>query len=106
MLFTVWQETTDLFYGSVLMSTEERVKEIRTIATDIAMLHKWELATGTIANSNGNRVIYMIPNSSLIAALDTQHGEFEIHRNTKGNNHLGAISFDGKSGVKYRKLNL
>lgn len=110
-LYSLIQEekSWDSFYRSlVLMSTEERVKEIRTIATDIAMLHKWELATGTIANSNGNRIIYMIPNSSLIAALDTQHGEFEIHRNTKGNNHLGAISFDGKMKAPRadRKLNL
>ena len=85
------------FYREISSMPEtERIAKINELATKIAELQRWEEATGNLASQNKNRTIFTVPNSNLIAGLDTQHGEFEIHRNQRGNNHLGAISFDGK----------
>ena len=87
----------------------QRVVRIETIARQIATIQRWQPATGSLHSQNRNRTIYIIPNSNLIAAVDTQHGEFEIHTNQGGNNHLGAISFDGirfKPKVSDRRLSV
>lgn len=87
----------DEFYHDISHIAEmERIGRINAIAEWIAQLQRWEEATGNLASQNRNRKVFNIPNSNLLASLDTQHGEFEIHRRQQGNNHLGAISFDGK----------
>lgn len=87
----------DEFYHDISHIAEtERIGRINAIAERIAQLQRWEEATGNLASQNRNRKVFTIPNSNLLASLDTQHGEFEIHRRQRGNNHLGAISFDGK----------
>jgi hypothetical protein len=88
-----WSE----FYHEIsTMQEGERVAKINALATRIAQLQRWEKAIGNLASLNKSRNIYTIPNSNLIIGLDTQHGEFEVHTNQKGNNHLGSLSFDGK----------
>ncbi|MDX2285650.1 MAG: hypothetical protein NW241_15890 [Bacteroidia bacterium] len=88
-----WRE----FYQHIAQLDErERIALIESVADHIAKLQKWEPAAGTLASANRNRTLYKIPGSDLIAGLDTQHGEFEIHRNRSGNNHEGALSLDGK----------
>ncbi len=98
------------FYHEISSIPEtERIAKINVLASKIAELQRWEEATGSLASQNRNRTIFTIPNSNLIVGLDTQHGEFEIHRNQRGNNHLGAISFDGnrfKSARPGRSLNI
>ncbi len=90
---TVWDD----FYKKIpRLNTNERVTEIINIAEKISKIHDWEKATGSLEMNNRNRVIYTIKESDFIVSVDTQHGEFEIHKHKKGNNHLGAISFDGK----------
>ena len=78
------------------MAETERIAKINVIAERIAQIQRWENATGNLAASNRDRTVFVIPNSNLLVGVDTQHGEFEIHRNQQGNNHLGAITFDGK----------
>ncbi len=90
---TVWNS----FYHDIAqLNTNQRVSRIVDIAEKISRIHGWEKATGSLERNNPDRRIYTIPRSDFIVSVDTQHGEFEIHRATKGNNHLGAISFDGK----------
>jgi len=89
----IWKE----FYEEISkLNTNERIDRIKNIAVKIATVHKWIPATGSLQKNNSSRIIYIIPNSNLLIGLDTQHGEFEIHSNKSGNNHLGAVSFDGK----------
>ena len=96
---TVWDD----FYQRISqLNTNERISEIKDIAEKISQIHGWKKATGSLENKNIGRVIYMIDNSDFIVSVDTQHGEFEIHKNRKRNNHLGAISFDGK---KFKESN-
>ncbi|OUD11647.1 hypothetical protein [Thioflexithrix psekupsensis] len=91
---TVW----DTFYKELSkLTVDEKVSRIRQLSTHIAKIQKWEKATGSLEKNNPARIIYTIPNSEFIVSVDTQHGEFEIHKNEKGNNHLGSISFDGKN---------
>ena len=90
---TVWDD----FYRKISqLNTNERIREIKDIAEKISQIHRWKKATGSLEKNNSDRVIYTIENSDFIVSVDTQHGEFEVHKNRKGNNHLGAISFDGK----------
>jgi hypothetical protein len=90
---TVWDD----FYQKISqLDTNERIREIKNIAEKISRIHGWKKATGSLENKNIGRVIYTIENSDFIVSVDTQHGEFEVHKNRKGNNHLGVISFDGK----------
>lgn len=100
-----WEE---FYQDSPLLSPNERVNIFRSLATSIAAIQRWAPATGSLANKNRGKLVYSIPNSNLIAVLDTQHGEFEIHSNSKGNNHLGVISFDGKmkKPISKRELEL
>lgn len=103
---TVWDE----FYQNIpRLNASERVSYIFNISEKIAELHNWEKATGSLEKNNSDRKIYTIPMSDIIVSVDTQHGEFEIHKHTKGNNHLGSISFDGtkfKNAVSTRLLRL
>jgi len=90
---TVWDD----FYQKISrLNANERISEIVDIAEKISKIHGWEKATGSLEKNNISRVIYTIKNSDFIVSVDTQHGEFEIHKYKNGNNHLGAISFDGK----------
>ncbi|RKZ47808.1 MAG: hypothetical protein DRR16_15740 [Candidatus Parabeggiatoa sp. nov. 3] len=92
------EKVWETFYQALSqMDANQRVSKVLTTAAHIAKIQNWERATGSLENNNSNRTIYTIPNSNFIVSVDTQHGEFEIHRNQKGNNHLGALSFDGKS---------
>jgi len=92
------EEVWDTFYQELSrLDANQRVSKVLATAKHIAKIQNWEKATGSLENNNSNRTIYTIPNSNFIVSVDTQHGEFEIHRNQKGNNHFGAISFDGKS---------
>ncbi len=85
------------FYRDVSrLNPDQRVGKIKEMAEKISVIHRWKKATGGLEKNNRDRLIYTIPNSDFIVSVDTQHGEFEIHINQKGNNHLGAISFDGK----------
>lgn len=87
----------DNFYSEIAsLDTGERVAKIEYIVKKIAELQKWEEAKGNLKTQNSDRTIYTIPSSDIIIGVDTQHGEFEIHKNQNGNNHLGSISFDGK----------
>lgn len=87
----------DEFYQDIsILAPGERVARINTMAEQIARLQRWEEATGSLAAQNRNRRVFVIPDSNLLAGLDTEQGEFEIHRNQRGNNHLGAITFDGR----------
>ncbi|MGE0085697.1 MAG: hypothetical protein AB7S75_14910 [Desulfococcaceae bacterium] len=89
----IWEK----FYQKLSqLETNERVGIIRKTAERIADVQKWQNATGNLKVNNRDRMIYTIPNSDFIISVDTQHGEFEIHKYQKGNNHLGAVSFDGK----------
>jgi len=95
------EENTDAtwegFYGDIAtLNSAQRVSKIKEIAEKISIVHRWNKATGSLEKNNRDRLIYTIPSSDFIVSVDTQHGEFEIHINKKGNNHLGAISFDGK----------
>lgn len=100
-----WEE---FYQDSSMLSTNERVNTYRSLAISIAAIQRWIPATGSLAKNNKGKLIYSIPNSHLIAVLDTQHGEFEVHNNIKRNNHLGAISFDGKmkEPISKRELEL
>lgn len=87
----------DEFYHDIsILAPGESIARINTMAELIARLQRWEEATGSIAAQNRNRKVFVIPDSNLLAGLDTEQGEFEIHRNQRGNNHLGAITFDGR----------
>ncbi len=89
----VWEN----FYQEIShLGTNQRIDKITKIVNCIAEIQRWKKATGSLEKRNRDRTIYTIPNSDFIVSVDTQHGEFEIHKNQKGNNHLGAISFDGK----------
>ncbi len=95
------EENTDAtwegFYSDIAtLNSAQRVSKIKEIAEKISIVHRWDKATGSLEKNNRDRLIYTIPSSDFIVSVDTQHGEFEIHINKKGNNHLGAISFDGK----------
>jgi len=91
------EEVWEKFYQEISrLSTNRRIDKIKKIVNCIAEIQGWEKATGSLEKRNRGRTIYTIPNSDFIVSVDTQHGEFEIHKNQKGNNHLGAISFDGK----------
>jgi hypothetical protein len=84
------------FYNELAhLNERERVLKIKTVANQIAAIHRWEPASGTLKSRNASRTIFTIPHSRLIISVDTQHGEFEVHIHKLGNNHLGAISFDG-----------
>jgi hypothetical protein len=90
------------------LNSDQRVSKIKEIAEKISIIHCWDKATGSLERNNRDRLIYIIPSSDFIVSVDTQHGEFEIHINHQGNNHLGAISFDGeiKGSVAGRCLSL
>lgn len=95
-VYSLQIESWESFYFDLSkMATGERVNAIRIVAERIAEVQRWQPATGTLKSGNKNRAIYIIPNSTLVVAVDTQHGEFEIH-DQGGRNHLGAVSFDGK----------
>lgn len=88
-----WNE----FYRAISQRNEqERVSQIRTLAGQIAAIQRWVPATGSLRMRNTDRLIFTVPDSHFIVSVDTDHGEFEVHINQKGNNHLGAVSFDGK----------
>lgn len=85
------------FYNEIHhLSADKRVDKVLKVSKNIAEINQWERASN-LEQRNGNRVIYIIPESDFIIGVDTQHGEFEIHVNRKGNNHLGAIAFDGEN---------
>ncbi len=87
----------EMFYQKLpKLAPDQRVSRVLETAAHIAKIQKWNPATGSLKKSNPKRKIYTIPSSAFIVSVDTQHGEFEIHMNQKGNNHLGAVSFDGK----------
>ncbi len=89
--------TWEDFYGDIAkLNSAQRVSKIKGIAEKISFILRWDKAKGSLKKNNPERLIYTIPSSVFIVSVDTQHGEFEIFTNKKGNNHLGAISFDGK----------
>jgi hypothetical protein len=98
----------DSFYHNLSrLEPGERVVTIETVANRIAQIHGWEPATGNLKTRNANRLVYRIPGSNLLVSVDTQHGEFEVHTNQSGNNHLGALSFDRrhfKPAISTRRL--
>jgi hypothetical protein len=86
-----------IFYEKISkLDVTQKVSEIMLMVKRIAEVQGWSKATGSLEKSNKDRTIYTVPDSDFVISVDTQHGEFEIHKNKKGNNHLGAISFDGK----------
>ncbi|GAB3987868.1 hypothetical protein GCM10028807_09390 [Spirosoma daeguense] len=109
-LYSLHVESWPSFYNELSQLNEgERVASINVIAEKIANVQRWQPATGGLKNQNSNRTIYTIPNSDFIVSVDTQHGEFEIHKNQKGNNHLGSLSFDGrrfKPAISNRSLKI
>jgi hypothetical protein len=96
-LYSLHVDSWAAFYHKISQLNErERVASINVMAEQIASVQRWQPATGSLKTQNIGRTIYTIPNSSFIVSVDTQHGEFEIHLNQSGNNHLGSVSFDGK----------
>ena len=70
------------FYENVAHLKEgERVSQILVLARRIASIHQWQPATGNLKTRNKDRTIFIIPNSKFIMSIDTDHGEFEVHRN-------------------------
>ncbi|MBI5914442.1 MAG: hypothetical protein HY842_03635 [Bacteroidetes bacterium] len=109
LLLSKEDDWEDFYRGIATKPTTDRIAVINDLVGKIAELHRWEAASGNLATQNRDRTIFIVPNSNLIIGVDTQHGEFEVHRNQKGNNHFGAISFDGsrfKSAIAGRSLNL
>lgn len=98
-------ELLNIFYQKIVEKTGEEIGLIKTFAQKIAEIQQWEYLP-QLTRKNG-RDVYRIDNN-LLAAVDTQHGEFEIHTNTKDNKHLGAVSFRGdlKPAINDRKLML
>ena len=87
----------ETFYHKLAhLPKNEQIAKINNLVEGIAKLHLWQPATGNLETLNRGRTIFLVPNTDLIVSVDTEHGEFEVHRNQKGNNHLGSISFDGK----------
>lgn len=96
-----FEEGWDNFYLKAKNSSkDERVSKYKETAEKIAKLHRWDKSPKL--TKENDRIVYIIPNSNFIVGLDTEQGEFEIHINKKGKNHLGSISFNG-ANIKEKK---
>lgn len=107
-LYSLHVDSWKFFYREVSQLNEgERVARILIMAERIATVQRWQPATGNLNTRNADRTVYIIPNSNFLIGVDTQHCEFEIHHNQPGNNHAGAITFDGlrfKPAIANRRL--
>ncbi|MCC5944514.1 MAG: hypothetical protein JJT94_06230, partial [Bernardetiaceae bacterium] len=113
LIFDIEAKTESLFpLGQVsdlvvenTTTDNQNVTKRKELAEIMATINGWEKDDRlTILNE---RDVYKPKNkfqgNMLYIATDTQHGEFEVHDNTKKNNHIGAISFDRQKFKEPRK---
>ncbi len=74
------------------LKQEERIGKIEAMGRQIALINGWEYSNQL--SERNNRKIYLpsIQSANFYLALDTQHGEFEVH--DKNGVHLGSVMFN------------
>lgn len=74
------------------LKQEERIGKIEAMGRQIALINGWE--SSSQFSQRNNRTIYTPSNqsTSFYLAVDTQHGEFEVH--DKNGVHLGSVMFN------------
>jgi hypothetical protein len=81
--------------NSRTLNKEISITEIKTIAKTVALINNWTEHEG-YTKINNRLVFKHTKTRSIFIALDTEKADFEVHSSEKNNNHLGAISLDGK----------